>query len=86
LNSISFVAESLCSWNFSTQIGASTLTIALSARSLARRSAVLPKVQPNCEKPTNEIAAAPATAPQNRRLDTGWIFIAVPLVSGKNFS
>jgi hypothetical protein len=50
------------------------------------RSAVLPSVQPNCEKPTNEIAAAPATAPQTAGLIPGWIFIAVPLVSGKEFS
>src|SRR6202043_745253 len=79
LNSVSFAAESVCCWNFSTQIGASTLTIAPSARSLAKRSAVLPSVQPSCEKPTNEIAVAPATAPHTAGLTPGWIFIMCPL-------
>src|SRR5438094_1478105 len=84
LNSISFAVESLCCWNFSTQIGASTLTIALSARSAAMRSAVLPSIQPICEKPTNDIAAAPATAPQSAGFTPGWIFIAFSSISGKD--
>jgi hypothetical protein len=65
LNSISFAVELACCWNFSTQIGASTLTTALSARSAAMRSTVLlPRVHPIDEKPITDIATAPATAPQ----------------------
>src|ERR1700719_4443246 len=35
LNATSFAAESVCCWNFSTQIGASAATTAVSARWLA---------------------------------------------------
>jgi len=40
-----------------------TSTTAVCARSLAIRSAVLPSVHPNGEKPSTDIAAAPITAP-----------------------
>src|SRR5207237_9493538 len=76
LNSISFATELACCWNFSTQIGASTLTIAFSARSAARRSALLPRVQPIDEKPIIDIATAPPTAPQSAGYTLGCDFIA----------
>ena len=71
LNSISFAVELACCWNFSTQIGASTLTTALSARSAAMRSAVLPRVQPIDEKPITDIATAPETPPQSAGFELG---------------
>src|SRR3979411_590187 len=49
LNATSFAAESVCCWNFSTQIGASAATTAVSARWLAIFSAVLPSVHPSDE-------------------------------------
>src|ERR1700730_6038706 len=43
LNSTNFAGASAWCWNFSTQIGASTATTAVSARWVAIRSAVLPR-------------------------------------------
>src|ERR1700737_2838752 len=59
LNSANFAGASAWCWNFSTQIGASTATTAVSARWVAIRSAVLPSVHPSDENPT--------TATQQRR-------------------
>jgi hypothetical protein len=59
LNSTNFAGASAWCWNFSTQIGASTATTAVSARWVAIRSAVLPSVHPSDENPT--------TATQQRR-------------------
>jgi hypothetical protein len=59
LNSTNFADASAWCWNFSTQIGASTATTAVSARWVAIRSAVLPSVHPSDENPT--------TATQQRR-------------------
>ena len=52
LNSTNFAGASAWCWNFSTQIGASTATTAVSARWVAIRSAVLPSVHPSDENPT----------------------------------
>src|SRR5206468_10947785 len=68
LNSVSLTAQSACCRNLSTQIGASTLITAVSARSDAIRSAVLPSVHPIHENPITDIATAPATAPQSAGL------------------
>jgi len=64
LNSVNFADASVCRWNLSTQIGVSTSTTAVCARSLASRSAVPPSVHPNVEKPSTDMTAAPITAPQ----------------------
>ncbi|HKE23372.1 MAG TPA: hypothetical protein VKB88_13490, partial [Bryobacteraceae bacterium] len=64
LNSVSFAGASACCWNLSTQIGVSTSTTAVCARSLAIRSAVPPSVHPKIEKPSTDMSAAPITAPQ----------------------
>src|SRR5260370_28628420 len=53
-NATSFAAESVCCWNFSTQIGASATTTAVSARWLAIFSAVLPSVHPSDENRSEE--------------------------------
>src|SRR5580704_2830178 len=78
LNATSFAAESVCCWNFSTQIGASAATTAVSARWLAIFSAVLPSVHPSDENPTTANATAPTTAPHTAGFTPGWIFIASP--------
>ena len=64
LNSVSFAGASACCRNLSTQIGVSTSTTAVCARSLAVRSAVPPNVRPKIEKPSTDMSAAPITAPQ----------------------
>ena len=64
LNSVNFAGASACCWNLSTQIGASTSTTAVSARSFAIRSAVPPSVHPKIVKPSTDMAAAPMTTPQ----------------------
>jgi hypothetical protein len=51
-------------WAFATQNGTSAATTAISARSWASFSAVDDVVHPSCEKPTEAITIAPATAPQ----------------------
>src|ERR1700746_2298740 len=88
LNATSFAAASVCCWNFSTQIGASTATTAVSARWVAIRSAVLPSVHPSDENPTTVNATAPATAPHIAGFTPGGIFISSPwLALGEaNFS
>src|SRR6478672_1318302 len=78
LNATSFAAESVCCWNFSTQIGASAATTAVSARWLAIFSAVLPSVHPSDENPTTANATAPTTAPHTAGFTPGWIFISSP--------
>src|SRR6201997_573572 len=83
LNATSFAAESVCCWNFSTQIGASTATTAVSARWVAIFSAVLPSVHPSDENPTSANATAPITAPHTAGLTPGWIFISSPWVLGE---
>jgi len=64
LNSFNFAGASACCWNLSAQIGASTSTTAVSARSFAICSAVLSSVHPKSEKPSIDMTAAPSTAPQ----------------------
>src|SRR5271157_4195316 len=83
LNATSLAAASVCCWNFSTQIGASTATTAVSARSVAIFSAVLPSVHPSDENPTIENATAPTTAPHTAGFTPGWIFISSPWLSGE---
>jgi len=78
LNATSFAAASVCCWNFSTQIGASAATTAVSARWLAIFSAVLPSVHPSDENPTTANATAPPIAPHTAGFTMGWIFIASP--------
>src|ERR1700720_2669680 len=78
LNATSFAAESVCCWNFSTQIGASAATTAVSARWFAIFSAVLPSVHPSDANPTTANATAPATAPHTAGFTPGWIFISSP--------
>src|ERR1700745_861469 len=87
LNSTNFAGASAWCWNFSTQIGASAATTAVSARWVAIFSAVLPSVHPSCENPTTANATAPATAPHTAGFTPGWIFISSPWVMGEgNFS
>src|SRR5690348_4320280 len=86
LNATSFVAASVCCWNFSTQIGASTATTAVSARWLAIFSAVLPSVHPSDENPTTANATAPTTAPHIAGFTPGWIFISSPWLWEKRIS
>jgi hypothetical protein len=64
LNSVNFAGASACCWNLSTQIGASTSTTAVCARSFAIRSAVPPSVHPKIVKPSTDMTAAPMTTPQ----------------------
>src|SRR5467141_2894081 len=86
LNSINFAGASAWCWNFSTQIGASTATTAVSARWAAIRSAVLPSVHPSDENPTTVTATTPATAPHIAGFTPGWIFISSPWLGGRDFS
>src|SRR6266478_755769 len=78
LNSTNFAGASAWCWNFSTQIGASTATTAVSARWVAMRSAVPPSVHPSDENPTTVNTTAPATAPHTAGFTPGWIFISSP--------
>src|SRR4051812_18321145 len=78
LKSINFADASAWCWNFSTQIGARTPTTAVRARSVAIRSAVLPSVHPNVEKPTTDMAAAPITAPQIPGFKLGYFSFFLP--------
>src|SRR6266850_1003696 len=86
LNATSFAAASVCCWNFSTQIGASTATTAVSARWVAIRSAALPSVHPSDENPTTVNATAPATAPHTAGFTPGWIFMSSPWLGRRDFS
>src|SRR5437667_12419745 len=86
LNSINFAGASAWCWNFSTQIGASTATTAVSARWVAIFSAVLPSVHPSDENPTTANATAPATAPHIAGFTPGWIFISSPWLWEKGIS
>src|SRR5207249_6775915 len=54
-----------------TQDGVSASTTAAVVRSLAIRSAVLPRVQPNQEKPMIMVATAPTTTPHAAGLNHG---------------
>ena len=74
-NSFNFAGASACCWNLSAQIGASTSTTAVSARSFAIFSAVLSSVHPKSEKPSTDITAAPMTAPQIPGFKLGENFI-----------
>jgi hypothetical protein len=78
LNATSFAAASVCYWNFSTQIGASTATTAVSARWVAIFSAVLPSIHPSDENLTIVNATASTTAPHTAGFTPGWIFILSP--------
>jgi hypothetical protein len=57
--------------NFATQEGVSATITAALVRSTAMRSAVLPRVQPNHEKPMIMIPTAPTTTPQAAGLNHG---------------
>ena len=74
-NSFNFAGASACCWNLSAQIGASTSTTAVSARSFAIFSAVLSSVHPKSEKPSTDITAAAMTAPQIPGFKLGENFI-----------
>src|SRR5204863_8701242 len=78
LNATSLAAASVCCWNFSTQIGVSAATTAVSARWVAIFSAVLPSVHPSDENPTTVNATAPTTAPHTAGFTPGWTFISSP--------
>src|SRR6476620_6897498 len=86
LNATSFAAESVCCWNFATQIGVRAATTAVSARWFAIFSAVLPSVHPSDENPTTVNATAPTTAPHTAGFTPGWIFIASPWLWKKRTS
>jgi hypothetical protein len=94
LNSVNFAGASACCWNLSTQIGASTSTTAVSARSFATRSAVPPSVHPKIVKPSTDMAAAPMTTPQIPGFILGGKFIdlmscapvSAPLVHSREIS
>ena len=87
LNATSLAAASVCCWNFSTQIGVSAATTAVSARWVAIFSAVLPSVHPSDENPTTVNATAPTTAPHTAGFTPGWTFISSPCTLGEgNFS
>src|SRR5438876_3406845 len=86
LNSTNFAGASAWCWNFSTQIGASTATTAVSARWVAIFSAVLPSVHPSDENPTIVNATAPSTAPHTAGFTPGWIFISSPWLWEKGTS
>src|SRR3954447_12664876 len=83
LNATSLAAASVCCWNFSTQIGVSAATTAVSARWFAIFSAVLPSVHPSDENPTTVNATAPTTAPHTAGFTPGWIFISSPWFLGE---
>jgi hypothetical protein len=66
---------------FTTQRGTSAATTAVSARSWASFSAVAAVAHPSCEKPTIEIAIAPAAAPQaglEPKRYFHWLFFSLP--------
>src|ERR1700736_2413225 len=87
LKSTNFAGASAWCWNFSTQIGASTATTAVSARWIAIRSAVLPRGPSERREPTTLNTTTPATAPHTAGFTPGWIFIFVTLAPGEaNFS
>jgi len=86
LNATSFAAESVCCWNFSTQIGVTAAMTAVSARWVAIFSAVLPSVHPSDENPTIVNATAPSTAPHTAGFTPGWIFISSPWLWEKGTS
>src|SRR6202045_2725072 len=86
LNSTNFAGASAWFWNFSTQIGASTATTAVSARWFAIFSAVLPSVHPSDENPTTVNATAPTTAPHTAGFTPGWTFISSPSLWEKGTS
>src|ERR1700737_676503 len=86
LNSTNFAGASAWCWNFSTQIGASAATTAVSARWFAIFSAVLPSVHPSDANPTTANATAPATAPHTAGFTPGWIFISSPWLWEKGTS
>src|SRR5580693_259070 len=86
LNATSLAAASVCCRNFSTQIGVSAATTAVSARWFAIFSAVLPSVHPSDENPTTVNATAPATAPHTAGFTPGWIFISSPWLWEKRTS
>src|SRR5262249_57250277 len=65
-NSASFAPTFGCCMNLATQPGVSATTTAALERSAAIRSAVLPRVQPNPEKPMIMIPIAPTTTPPGR--------------------
>jgi hypothetical protein len=75
LPNFNFAGASACCWNLSAQIGASTSTTAVSARSFATFSAVLSSVHPKSEKPSTDITAPPMTAPQIPAFKVGENFI-----------
>jgi hypothetical protein len=94
LNSVNFAGASACCWNLSTQIGASTSTTAVTARSFAIRSAVPPSVHPKIVKPSTDMAAAPMTTPQIPGFILGGNFtdrmscapVSAPLVHSREIS
>jgi len=83
LNSVSLVAASACASNPATHTGVSASTTAASARSLAIRSALLPRVHPNAENPTIAMAIAPAIAPHTAGFTSGCDLIFVTVVLEK---
>ena len=70
-NSASFTAAFGCCMNLVTQEGVRATTTAELARSTAIRSAVLPRVQPNHEKPMIKVPTTPTTTPQAAGLNHG---------------
>src|SRR5438552_5987850 len=87
LNATSLAAASVCCWNFSTQIGVSAATTAVSARWFAIFSAVLPSVHPSDENPTTVNATAPTTAPHTAGFTPGMDLHFVTFTLGEgNFS
>ena len=86
LNATSLAAASVCCWNFSTQIGVSAATTAVSARWFAIFSAVLPSVHPSDENPTTVNATTPTTAPHTAGFTPGWTFISSPSLWEKGIS
>src|SRR5213593_5184697 len=70
-NSASFAAAPGCCMNVATQEGVSATITAEVVRSTAMRSAVLPRVQPNHEKPIIIVPTAPTTTPQAAGLNHG---------------
>src|SRR5919109_1640671 len=74
-NAASLAAASSCPMNFSTQMGTKTVVTASLARSLAIRSAVLPRTHPHQAKPRIMIPTAPMTRPQTAGLHHGGTFM-----------
>src|SRR5213593_2479231 len=70
-NSASFAAALGCCMNLATQEGVRATITAELVRSTAIRSAVLPRVQPNHEKPMIMVPTAPTTTPQAAGLNHG---------------